>query len=476
MLGRSVLSAGAPAALGAAMNLRDGCERSTIDSLNTAKCAAFLFEVGSAAPRGLLRLGRVLPRPEHEVLAEPKKRELLPIHCETETCIGPLLGNGPVQRPGAHGPNSVSLRGGVCRGRRRVRACRRREPSALSDPLEERAQQTGLVQGKPSSRDAALVSVLRPGLLSTAETLLTGQAVHPQSPTAVIRLRRQLCCIPTGSAAFILLLLWSWRNTAFSSEGGPAHGQGVCSAWSPGTRSTSTPQLTSQAEKDAEQSPAVPAPRQRSSPRPGTAASPKTPRAAVQTCGKYKQHNKLPVTGGCAETAQAPRCGLVLVPSAEPRGGLSARPRQGQIWALLGKQRDVGSSHSPVLLTQQPRLLTGLLAKCCWCSTGTWKGFPGQPENKLQNQKLTQRTEMCNPVDFSETYKQIVPFIINCYDEQDQNPYLCVMKERESSAKVTERMPCSHNGSLRNIAYCHCFSCLLPKYQLQLPYKAVHVR
>lgn len=127
---------------------------------------------------------------------------------------------------------------------------------------------------------------------------------------------------------------------------------------SPGTRSTGTLQPTSQAQKDAEQSPTVP--RQRSSPRLGIAASPNKPRAAVQMCGRYKQHNKLPVTGGRAERAQAPRCGLVLVPGAQPRGGLSARPCQGQIWALLGKQRDMGSSHSPVLgaLCRLPRLLT----------------------------------------------------------------------------------------------------------------------
>lgn len=76
-------------------------------------------------------------------------------------------------------------------------------------------------------------------------------------------------------------------------------------------------------------------------------------------CGRYKQHNKLPVMDGRVETAQGPRCGFILIPSTQLSGGLSARPRQGQIWALLGKQQDVGSSPSPALgtLCHLPRLL-----------------------------------------------------------------------------------------------------------------------
>ncbi|XP_075378146.1 uncharacterized protein LOC142419245 [Mycteria americana] len=102
-----------------------------------------------------------------------QKRELLPIRCEAETCIGPLLGHGPARRPGAHGPNSASLRGGACRGRRpreaagRILSLREALRPGTAGPTGRAGAADGapseLVDGKPSSRDAALVSALQPG-------------------------------------------------------------------------------------------------------------------------------------------------------------------------------------------------------------------------------------------------------------------------------------------------------------------------
>lgn len=44
------------------------------------------------------------------------------------------------------------------------------------------------------------------------------------------------------------------------------------------------------------------------------------------------------------------------------------------------------------------------------------EGLPGESEKKLQNLKLTWRTEKCNPIDFSESLKQTVLLTINSYD------------------------------------------------------------
>lgn len=149
---------------------------------------------------------------------------------------------------------------------------------------------------------------------------------------------------------------------------------------SPGTRSTGTPQ---QAKRDAEH----PGPSAAPQPQAGHRSSPNRPGAAAQTRGKHKQHHKLPATGDRAGTAQAPRCGLVLVPRAQPRAQRQTSPG-----------RDLGSTGQTARRGLQPQPCAGhalppapaadsYRAKRCRCSPGTWRGFPGQPENALQTQK-----------------------------------------------------------------------------------------
>lgn len=120
---------------------------------------------------------------------------------------------------------------------------------------------------------------------------------------------------------------------------------------SPGTRSTGTPQ---QAERDAEH----PGPSAAPQPQAGHRSSPNRPGAAAQTRGKHKQHHKLPATAAALGQLRLLAAGSSL--SHVLSRGLSTRPRQGRTWALLGKQRDGGSSLSPVLgtLCRPPQLLT----------------------------------------------------------------------------------------------------------------------
>jgi len=116
-------------------------------------------------------------------------------------------------------------------------------------------------------------------------------------------------------------------------------------------------------------------------------ASPNGPGAAVQTCGNCNRHNKPPVTA--ALTARAPHRGPVLVPRARSRGGPGARPCQGRTWALLGKQRDVGSGASPVLgtLCRLPWLLA---ATSCWQNAAA--ALPAHGRSSLDSQRSRYKT------------------------------------------------------------------------------------
>lgn len=157
---------------------------------------------------------------------------------------------------------------------------------------------------------------------------------------------------------------------------------------SPGSRRTGTPQPTSRAEEEAEQ---------RCRRRPGTAASPDQPGAAAQTWASTNSAANRPLRPAALRRRRLLAAGSSLC-QALSRGGARRQPSPGTGSGSAGQTagRGLQPRAGCALLPAPAANSYRLRAKCRWCSTGTWKGFPGQPENNLQNQKLPQRTETCN--------------------------------------------------------------------------------
>lgn len=142
---------------------------------------------------------------------------------------------------------------------------------------------------------------------------------------------------------------------------------------SPGSRRTGTPQPTSRAEEEAEQ---------RCRHRPGTAASPDQPRAAMQTWVSTNSAANCPL-----RPAALRRRRLLAAGSSLCQGGLSASPRQGQVRALLGKLRDAGSSPVPGVLCCLPRLPTAT-----GCEQSAAGALPAGGRGSLDSRRTTYKT------------------------------------------------------------------------------------